>query len=349
MRLPRNAQIWFPGYLASRLRRSQEPDRRGSGRVWISICDHYEPLWNAADEATGVERVRIWRQNWPQVAERHRDAAGHPAQYTFFFPQEEYRPFFLEPLAELTRLGLGDVEVHIHHDNEGEEDFLTRMRGFLKVLREGHGLLRERAGRVRFGFIHGNWALDNSLASGRRCGLNHELTLLRDLGCYADFTMPCAPIEAQARMVNQIYWVTDDPGPKSYDRGRPVTPGDPGSGDLLMIPGPLAVRWFERLVPRIEVGELASYNPVTAGRVRLWFDAAPRLGNDIFVKLFAHGTQERHSRFFFEGGELDRVFTLLAAEAKQRQWEWRWATAWQMFEAVERAAGGALLRGEGKG
>ena len=45
-------------------------------------------------------------------------------------------------------------------------------------------------GRVVFGFIHGNWALDNSRPDGKYCGLNNEITLLRDLGCYADFTMP---------------------------------------------------------------------------------------------------------------------------------------------------------------
>ena len=39
---------------------------------------------------------------------------------------------------------------------------------------------------ARFGFIHGNWCLDNSRADGRWCGLNNELILLRELGCYAD-------------------------------------------------------------------------------------------------------------------------------------------------------------------
>ena len=32
-----------------------------------------------------------------------------------------------------------------------------------------------------------------SLPDGRWCGLNNELILLRDLGCYADFTLPSAP------------------------------------------------------------------------------------------------------------------------------------------------------------
>ena len=53
-------------------------------------------------------------------------------------------------------------------------------------------------GELRFAFIHGNWSLDNSRPDGRWCGLNNELILLRELGCYADFTLPSAPSDTQA-------------------------------------------------------------------------------------------------------------------------------------------------------
>ena len=165
----------------------------------------------------------------------------------------------------MTEAGIADVEVHLHHDGEGEQNFVERINGFTEILHARHGLLRKHSGKIVFGFIHGNWALDNSLPGGRWCGLNNEITLLRDLGCYADFTLPSAPSPAQTRMINTIYWASDDPArPKSHDTGVPVRVGKTLCGDLLMIPGPLALNWSSRkfgLLPRLETGELAASQP----------------------------------------------------------------------------------------
>ena len=81
-------------------------------------------------------------------------------------------------------------------------------------------------GEVKYGFIHGNWALDNSLPDGKHCGVNNELDVLRETGCYADFTLPSAPSPAQTRTINRIYYAIDDPlRPKSHDTGVPVGSG----------------------------------------------------------------------------------------------------------------------------
>lgn len=333
MRLPRNAHLWLPGYLSDRLRAAARPRPK---RVWVAVADHFEPFWRNRDPALALERVRQWRERWPEIAARHRDGAGRPPRWTFFYPEEEYRAELLELLAELARAGIADVEVHIHHDGEGERDFLDRMQRFLHTLARAHGLLRERDGRIRFGFVHGDWALDNSLPGGRHCGLNNEISLLRDLGCYADFTMPSAPSLSQARMVNLIYWAVDDPlRPKSYDRGVPARPGGGYGGELLMIPGPLGLRWEGRLLPRLENGEIGSHQPVTERRVRAWLNLAPRLGQEAFLKLFAHGAQETHRRAFFAGA-LDRLFDLLKNECRRRGCELRFASAWELYLAAER-------------
>lgn len=333
IRLPRNAQLWLPGYLRERLRTGQ---RSQPQRVWVAIADHFEPFWKNRDPALALERVRDWLERWPQVASRHCDSAGQPPQWTFFYPQEEYRPELLDLLAELAHAGIADVEVHIHHDREGEQDFLDRMQRYLDTLAGRHGLLRRRDGRIRFGFVHGDWALDNSLPGGRHCGLNNEITLLRNLGCYADFTMPSAPSLSQARMVNRIYWAVDDPArPKSYDTGIPAEPGGGVRGDLLMMPGPLGLRWESRLLPRLENGEIGTHQPPSERRARAWLDLAPRLAGEVFLKLFAHGAQEGHRRAFFGGG-LDRLFDLLAQECQRRGCELRFATAWQFYLAAER-------------
>jgi hypothetical protein len=336
MQLPRHAEIWGPGYVRSRLSRWGENRGQEPQRIWVSICDHYEPQWLKPEESVARQRVALWRRLWPEIAARHLDSSGRHPRYSFFYPQEEYRAEFLEPLAEMTRQGIADVEVHIHHDGEGEADFLDRMQGFLRTLRERHGLLREVAGRPVFGFIHGNWALDNSQAGGRWCGLNNELILLRDLGCYADFTMPCGNSPAQSATVNTIYWATDDPvQPKSYDYGVELRPGEGTAGDLLMIPGPLAVRWGERLLPRLDTGEIASQDPPTPYRMRRWLDVAPRLGGDVFIKLYTHGAQERNSAALLEKGGLDALYRIVAEEAARRGARWYGVSAWEMYCAVD--------------
>jgi hypothetical protein len=333
MSITRHAEIWFPDYLRDRLRRIGLPKPL---RVWLAIMDHYEPFWNRADDATARERVGRWRKAWPEIAKRSvRDSAGRNPKYTFFYPEEEYRPELLDRLAEMTHGGIADVEIHIHHDREGRQNFVDRMSSFREALHQRHGLLRFENGRLTFGFIHGNWALDNSLPNGERCGLNDEITLLRDLGCFADFTMPSSDSPSQSRIVNTIYWCKDDPNaPKSYDWGVEIKAGGKREGDLLMIPGPLGLRWRDRWQPRIENGELASYDPPTPHRAERWLDLSPRFGRDIFIKLFSHGTQERHWQVLLEDG-LEKVFSYVADEAKRRQCQFYFVSAWEMYLAID--------------
>jgi hypothetical protein len=334
--LPKNAEIWLPGYLKS-WTANRFGNHRGPGRVWFAITDHYEPLWGQSTEETARERVARWTARLPEISSSFRDSRGQPPKYTFFYPQEQYRPDILDDLAKLTQLGIADVEIHIHHDREGQQDFIDRMSGFAETLFRRHSLLRKRGGLINFGFIHGNFALDNSFPGGRWCGLNNELSLLKSLGCYADFTFPSAPSPTQPRMVNTIYWASDDPRrPKSYDTGVPLAPGGESNGGLLMIPGPLAIDWSSRgpWKPRLEIGELASYYEPSPDRIRNWLDYSPRIGSDIFIKLFTHGTQERHSRLLLGEG-LQNTFQWVERECSRQGHELYYVTAWQMSSVVE--------------
>lgn len=337
----RSLRYWLPGYSAGRLRRAAQSR---ATRVWVTIADHFEPWWRGADAATAHDRIRHWTQAWPRVADRHADSAGYRPVYTFFYPEEQYEPAALDALARLRADGVADVEVHLHHDNDTEAEFTDRVSRFIHRLHDAHGLLRKDQGRIRFGFIHGNWALDNSLPDGRFCGLNNEITLLNQLGCYADFTLPSAPSPAQTRMVNTIYWATDDPArPKSHDTGVPVTVGGEVAGDLMMIPGPLTVNlreWALPHVPKIECGELAGNCLPTQHRVRLWLRVAPRIGGDAFIKLFAHGAPEKNAIPLLDEGALDRTFEYLNFEARESGAEVFFVTAYEMWAAVD-----ALRRG----
>jgi hypothetical protein len=311
-------------------------------KVWLTIADHYEPYWRRADHATAMARVQQWRKIWPQIASRHADSAGRPPRYTFFYPEEEYHPDAIAPLAEMASNGIADVEVHLHHDGDDAENFMSRMRRFTEELHLRHGLLREREGKLAFGFIHGNWALDNSRPDGRWCGLNDEIALLNELGCYADFTLPSAPSATQTAMVNTIYWATDDRvRPKSHNRGIPVVPRGAVCGDLLLVPGPLGMNLRGgRILPRLETGELAVYDPPLWGRARSWLDLAPQLGENTFIKLFSHGAQEENSAMLLGGG-LDACFEDVRLECERRRYELYYASAWEMRLAIEAVRKGA--------
>lgn len=336
----RTMHHWLPGYLASRLSDVAAGDRSKSARVWVTIADHFEPWWRRADDRSALERVHRWTRCWPRIARRHADAAGRPPCYTFFYPEEQYHPAALDALSRLASMDIADVEVHLHHEGDSAGAFVDRVGTFIHRLHARHGLLRREERGITFGFVHGNWALDNSLPGGRHCGLDNEITLLRQLGCYADFTLPAAPSPAQTRMVNTIYWATDDPArSKSHDTGIPLTANAPVAGDLLVIPGPLTLNcreWRRPLVPRLEVGELAGHCLPTPHRVTLWKRVAPRVGEDVFIKLFAHGAPEKNAlHLLADDGVLERTFRYLADDCRRSRAQLFFVSAWQMWVAID--------------
>ena len=340
LELVRTLHRWLPGCLGTHLRAVTDTHRPAIRRVWVTFADHFEPWWHRADDRTALARAQRWTKGWPRIARRHVDDAGQPPCYTFFYPEEQYHPAAIDALSRLAGMDIADVEVHLHHHADSEGAFVDRLGQYLERLYTRHGLLRRDDSGIQFGFVHGNWALDNSLPGGRACGLDNEITLLRRLGCYADFTLPSAPSPAQTRIVNTIYWAKDDPArPKSHDTGVPVTVNGAVAGDLLMIPGPLTVNlreWRQPDVPRLEVGELAGHCRPTRHRVTLWNRVAPRIGEDLFLKLFAHGAPEKNAEpLLADDGVLDRTLRYLSEDARQSGAQLFFVSAFHLWVAID--------------
>lgn len=270
----RNMHIWIGNYV----RRKARPVVAGPTHVMFCFVDHYEPMWGKADLAAQRERVDRWCRDYRALASRHRDADGRPPQHSFFYPEEEYLEEHLDKLEALCAEGYGELEVHLHHDNDTEANFRTSMARFCNTLAQRHHSLPRdpETGAPRFAFIHGNWCLDNSRPDGRWCGLDNELILLRELGCYADFTFPSAPSDTQTSTINSIYYATDDPHrPKSHDTGVPIRVGGKPVGDLMIVQGPLGLNWRERrfgILPRIENADVRRSCPPTPARVDAWVE-----------------------------------------------------------------------------
>jgi len=314
----RDGSNWLPGYVwSSVLKRLQ---RKTPENVYFCICDHYEPYFGNADSLTARQRINDWIRFYPENVEGIWDAEGRNFRYSFFYPVEEYQKGDMAILAEFCQQGFGEVEIHLHHDNDTSANLRRTLIDFKRTLHEEHGLLSKNklTGELSYAFIHGNWALDNSRRDGRWCGVNDEITILKETGCYADFTMPSAPSETQTRKINSIYYAVDDPQrPKSHDWGEDAQLGKKGEG-LLMVQGPLGLNWGSRkygLFPRLENGGLYPKIPVTKDRVSSWFKESVHVKGrpgSVFIKLYNHSAYEEMSGVFLKKGGLRELLTMVS-------------------------------------
>lgn len=310
----RNVHRWLGGYLQSRLRALRSQPHDGPRHLLLSLCDHYEPLWGDASPERGRERVRRWLEGYPELTRGIRDADGRSPRHTFFFPGEQYRPEYLDDLASLARRGLGEVEVHLHHDGDSAEKLGADLRDYTqKFARHGH-LSRDASGRLRYAFIHGNWCLANSRRDGRWCGVDSELQVLFETGCYADFTFPSAPDETQPSIVNRIYWPRGDVRQaRAHEVGVPARVGRAMDDRILMIQGPLAIARRPRgFGLRIEGAALTAADPASSARLRTWVEQGIQVEGRpewLFVKLHTHGAPEKQAESLLgaPGRELHRL------------------------------------------
>ena len=322
--------------------------RTGPTHLILCVCDHWEPGQGHATAEQADARVHSWIERYPRLFGRFTDSDGRPPRHTFFYPLEMYRPTELDGVAQLCRSGFGEVEVHLHHDN----DTATRLRQTLldgtRRLRERHGLLaRDAAGQTRYAFIHGNWALDNSSPDGRWCGVNNELDVLRETGCYADFTFPSYPSATQTRTVNSIYYAVDDPQrPRSHDVGIDVGRSAPPAQSLMLVQGPLLLNWSFRTFwrrPRVENGNLQPNQPPTEGRLDLWLRAricVPSRPEWIFVKLYTHGAVDQNAQVVL-GEPMVEFHKLLAQRsADTSDFKYHYVTAREMYNLIKAAEDG---------
>jgi len=292
---------WLLPYLLRR-----RPPGSDVTHLFIAVCDHFEPLHDT-DKSGAVKRIEHWAEHFPHSIAPFRDADERLPKHTFFYPVEQYDPDLLAPLATLCGATGSEVEIHLHHENDSPDGFREALEKGKEDLRR-HGLLcSDESGRTRFGFIHGNWALNNTHPTGKGCGVDREIGILRESGCYADFTMPSAPSPTQARVVNRITYLADRPRREAYsasiESARAATSSlrdDPRR--LLAIPGPLALNWKNRkwgLLPRLENGDITGANPPTALRLRLasGLRISVRDTTDwVFVKWHTHGGIEPNSK-----------------------------------------------------
>jgi hypothetical protein len=338
--------IWLPAWM----RREKTPQHAlGIRHVMIAVCDHFEPL-HGVGKSEALARVETWRAGFAQLVADYRDADGIPPRHTFFYPIEQYDAEIVGRIAELSHATGCETEIHLHHENDTAENLRRTLEQGVERF-AGHSLLsRDAAGALRYGFVHGNWALDNSHPQGRHCGVRNELRVLRETGCYADFTLPSAPERTQTRTINSLYYARGTDEPKSHDHGRRVRadrqPKSAADDELLLVQGPLALNWQRRkfgLLPRVENGDLTAANPPTRERLQLWLDcriAVEGRPGWLFVKLHTHGAKPENTRMLL--GEPMRAFhrTLAEIAAADRSLRFHYVTARELVNILHAAEAG---------
>jgi hypothetical protein len=290
-------------------------NRNGLAHIVFVIANHFEP--GVGREA--VDPVDRWCKLAFRTGRSLRDHDGTPFRHTYFFPAEQYDAASIEKLAALRSDGMGEVEVHLHHGVQHPDNALnTRhlLETFRDTLAYKHSFLsrEDPTASPRYAFVHGNVALANS-AGGRNCGVDSEMEVLAQTGCYADFTLPSAPDQSQVPKINAIYQCGNPLQEARPHRSGPDLKVGDKPGLPIIVNGPLVFDWTRRVrglpIPRIDDGALAGNYPLRRDRFSRWQSA--QIGVEgrpewIFIKLYCHAFFEQDQDAMV-GDEMRRFMT----------------------------------------
>jgi hypothetical protein len=278
------------------------------------MADHFEPGAGRATKDVEANRMATLLEKYPQLADSHFDTDGYRPRRTWFFPPHYHRHGNLKQLVSLCARGYGEVELHLHHGKTRPDSAENLERTITSCIADyaRFGVFGTENGERRYGFIHGDWALDNSRRNGRYCGVDNEIDVLKRTGCYADFTFPSCN-EANPSQINSIYYAREDGRRRSHKRGAPARVGIRNDSDLLIVQGPLhPIRLNGSFFALRAFGDdVAPGKPGSRRRVdhwvRTWIHVVGR-EEWIFVKVHTHGATDSAVVL---GEEMDATFRYL--------------------------------------
>ncbi len=320
--------------------------------IMFAFVDHFEPGNGGVDLGRQIARVNAWTERYPKIAMKHRDSDGICPQHTFFYPPHYDIHDHLMKIVDLCTRGFGEVEMHLHHDRQ--EPWLDDASSLLKKKiydcidsYSRYGIFCLPDGRRKYAFIHGDWALANSLKGGKHCGVNDELSVLMETGCYADFTFPVSN-EAQPKLANTIFYAQSTPAfPKGYNKiASPVKVDNKNPGGLMLIQGIIGLRWKSRThkeKPSIEQSNIDVKDFPFKSRVNYWVDKRIQVKgrpNWIFIKIHTHGAREVDWETLF-GKPCDDMFRYLETKYNDgKKYFLHYVSAREMYNIIRAAEDG---------
>jgi hypothetical protein len=346
---------WLPAYLWQRVARHRAPSRT---HLIFALADHFEPAIVPEDGAARApyseqqNRLERWCDEYPKRFAAFRDADGRPFVHTYFYPAEQYDRPLIARLAEHCRAGWGEIEIHLHHGMDAPDTAENTRRQLIEFrdrLAGEHGCLAYRNGSAEpgYAFVHGNFALANS-NRGEACGVDSEMQVLSETGCYADLTLPTSTFHwAQTRKINSIYECGLPLQERAaHRRGRDLARGRAPQVLPMMVQGPLmldfrAGRSSGRLL-RIDNAALTGPNPASLHRLRLWKRAAISVHGKpdwLFIKLHCHGMDRSHEEATL-GSAMQKFMSELTRGAAERNEVLHFVSAREMVNIILAACDG---------
>jgi hypothetical protein len=338
-------------------RHALRPTASGATHVILALADHFEPSIVPGDGQKHAprheqeRRLETWMREYPEVVDGFRDHDGCPLAHSYFYPAEQYDEGLLEMLASHCHDGWGEVEIHLHHGMshpdtaENTRRQLTEFRDSL-AFRHRCLAMEEGCSTPRYAFVHGNFALANS-SGGHFCGVDSEMQVLSETGCYADLTLPTGFWHAaQTAKINSVYECAlplEQRAPHS--KGHDLAVGYKPKTFPLMIQGPLVAdlqRSVKSIRPVLENSALTGANPPTMRRFSLWKKAHVHVAGRpdwIFIKLHCH-SMDPTQKDAVSGDSFRAFLAALVGEASERNETLHFVTAREMTNILLAACDG---------
>ena len=330
---------------------------RGPVHLMITLADHFEPAIDPESGRTRVSRpeqerrLEQWTRDYPAVVDGWRDDDGRPFTHTYFYPAEQYDEGLVEMLADHCHAGWGEVEIHLHHGWD-QPDTAENTRRVLTEFRDQlafrHRCLSLESGsdQPRYSFVHGDFALANS-SGGHACGVDSEMQILADTGCYSDLTLPTGPRHpAQTAKINSVYECALPLGQAAPHReGRDLKLGQPPRIFPLIVQGPLLTDLKRSTQSRkliLETGAITRPNPASLHRLSLWKRAHVHVEGRpdwLFIKLHCH-SMEPGQKDAVIGDSFRKFLAELVGGAAERKETLHFVTAREMTNILLAACDG---------
>ena len=280
--------------------------------LYVAFCNHLSPFHGNVSQEIAEHRVVTWQREYTHFASEHRDSSGNRPVHTFFYDESDYNPRFIDVLYKMCKSGIADVEILLRNNQKTTSEFKRKVEGFRDVLFHHHGLLRRNGETISFAFVHDNTARSGSHPQRVSCDINQKPFILKECGCYADFTFPTASGAPEPAFTNSICFSDT----KTNRKKRAAVKNWP-QNDLLLIEGPSGINWRNRrfgLFPRVENGEISARGRFTPHRARLWLETAPRVEGDtknLFLKLHTYGAVDSTVRYLFGESGMHELYEYL--------------------------------------
>jgi len=280
----KNAKRNFIPYVNS-CKRKKKHGQHGQEQLhlYAAFCNHLSPFHGSVSQEIAEHRIVTWQREYTRFASEHRDSLGNMPVHTFFYDEADYNPRFIDVLHRMCKNGIADVEILLRHDQNTAFNFKRKVEGFRDVLFHHHGLLRRNEEAISFAFVHDYTAPCGSHQQNILCNVNQKQLILKECGCYADFTLTNQKKRASVKK------------------------------ELLLIEGPLGTNW-KTLLPRVENGEISARSRFTPHRARMWLDTVPQINGDtknIFLKLHTHGAVDSTVRYLFGESGIHELYGYL--------------------------------------